>query len=102
MNIIRDKAVKDIPNGWTVKTTIYGTSRIKATCQRDSNTKWSKIVPYDYSLSGVAPHVKAVHALINSGKWFYQNLEHDHTWEIISWGSDWAGYTFIVVMTSVS
>lgn len=102
MNIIRDKAVDDIPNGWTIKTSMYGTSRIKATCRRDSDTKWSKIVAYDYSLSGVACHVKAVHALINSDQWFYQASEHDHTWEIISWGQDWAGYTFIVRMTAVS
>ena len=104
MNIIKSKELYDIPNGWTIKTAMYGgsNSRIKATCQRDRDIKWSKIVAYDYSLSTLGCHVKAVHALVNSDQWFYQDSEHNPEWEIVSWGSDWAGYTFIVHMTRLN
>jgi hypothetical protein len=107
MEMIKRKELADLPNGWTIKTTPYGkdNSRIKATCGKTGDgqgnwKEWSKIVAYDSSLSTLGCHVKAVHALVNSDKWVYHDSEQEYKCEIISWGANWEGYTFIVRLTT--
>ncbi len=60
-------------------------SRIKATHERDSETKWSKTVGWDYSLDANKNHERAAQELIDSwpmNKYFKFVLKgrgHDHS-----------------------
>ena len=64
--------------------TNYRGSRIKATHARDSETKWTKTISWDYSLEANKNHEKAAQALIDSWpfnehfKFVLKGRGHDH------------------------